>query len=110
MFRELVENEDDADYIDNETLIRLFIWFSGNRCCPDFAKITLTLPDQFDQNDTKKYLFSSATCFNDLRIPTYDFSQGYNIILDSEKKISRPKVRFFTTRQKRIDYNKNKFL
>lgn len=103
MFKELVEN-----VLDNETLIRLFIWFSGNRCCPDFAKISLVDPTYYTDNNVKKYLFSAATCFNELRIPTYDYSQGFNIFIDSNNQIRGPKKKFFTTKKLRRNYVKSK--
>jgi len=104
LFKELVENEND---IDNETLIRLFIWFSGNRCCPDLATISVTNPSLYEDTDPKKYLFSAATCFNELRIPGYDFSNGFRIFIDEENQINSDRQRFYTILDSR-EYNKNK--
>lgn len=102
MFKELVQNKDDEYYIENEDLVKLFVWFSGSRCFPETRVITL---QGTNQGDPRSILFRTQTCFNELIIPTHDYSKGYNY----ENMITGQKMAFPTNVEgENLKYNYNK--
>lgn len=112
MFKELIEIEDD-NYINDETLIKLFVWISGSICFPtatniDFSAIYHTIQGEVDP---RSFLFKAATCSNQLYIPIYDYSEGFEYTNFRGESFRGDAIAFPTDdagNQRKYDYNKEK--
>ena len=112
MFKELIEIK-DVNYINDETLIKLFIWFSGSTCFHtdstiDFVGIALSRDGVLDP---RSFLFRASTCSNQLNIPIYDYSEGFEYT-NWRNEIFRGDIMTFPTddagNQRKYNYNKEK--